>query len=211
MVTDNPRRMRWRFLTIAITALMVPLSFIDAPYPRELVLQHVPTLLGIVLLAIATIRIQPTTPSFACVIGFLWLHILGARWIYSYVPYDDWARSLAGSTISETFGWQRNHYDRFVHFASGVLGVAPVSELLRRYGGMRPRGAALLAVASVLAIGAAYEILEWQLAVVLSPEQADAYNGQQGDVWDPQKDMALALLGAIVVALPLSRWRIDDW
>lgn len=191
---------------IAIAAAAIPLSFIAAPYPNELVLQHVPTVLGVVLLAVTVVFFQPTQTSFACVIVFLWFHIIGARWIYSFVPYDELAKPLFGVTLSDQFGWQRNHYDRFVHLASGVLGVPPASEILQRVCGMRPLGAAVMAVASVLAIGAMYEILEWLIAVSFSPAHAEAYNGQQGDVWDPQKDLALAFVGGIIAAALCFRW-----
>lgn len=63
-----------------------------------------------------------------------------------------------------------------------------------------------MGVASVLAVGALYEILEWQIAIVFSPAQAEAYNGQQGDVWDPQKDLALAWFGGLISAGLVFRW-----
>lgn len=189
-----------------MTAAVIPLSFVDAPYPDELVLQHVPTVMGLIALVLADLFFQPTRLSFLCVVTFVWLHMIGARWIYSYVPYDDLANDLFGTTLSELFGWQRNHYDRLVHFASGLLGVPPAAEILQRFCGMRSRGAAVMAVACVLSIGAMYEILEWQIAVILSPAHAEAYNGQQGDVWDPQKDMALALLGGILSTVLVWRW-----
>ena len=122
------------------------------------------------------------------------------------MPYDLFLKRLGGFTLSDTFGWQRNHYDRFVHLASGVLGVPPASEILQRTSGMLPRGASIMAVACVLSIGAMYEILEWQIAVSLAPAHAEAYNGQQGDVWDPQKDLAAALIGGIFAALVIGRW-----
>lgn len=81
--------------------------------------------------------------------------------------------------LSQWFGWQRTHYDRLVHFASGILGVPPAAEMLQRFGNMLPLGSAIMAVAVVLAIGAIYEIAEWQLAVTLLPAHAEAYNGQQ--------------------------------
>lgn len=193
--------MKLRFLIIAFTAALVPVSFIEASYPRELVLQHVPTLLGLILLAIVTAKFRPSKLSFICLIAFFWLHILGARWIYSYVPYDQWLQSLSGGTLSGRFGWQRNHYDRFVHFASGVLGVPPAAELLQRWCGLRPAHAAWLCISIVLSLGALYEILEWVIAISFSTAQAEAYNGQQGDLWDPQKDLALALVGAIISAV----------
>lgn len=192
--------MRFRWLVLVAIGALVPLSFVVAPYPRELVLQHIPTVVGLVAFAFITFRGTPSPLSFACVVAFFLLHILGARWIYSYVPYDEWATALTGESLSQRLGWQRNHYDRLVHFASGVLGVPPAAEALQRLGNMRPLGAAIMGIASVLAIGAMYEMVEWQIAVRLSPEQAAAYNGQQGDIWDAQKDLALAWLGSLIAA-----------
>ncbi len=193
-------------MLIALTLAAVPLTCLRAPYPEELLLQHVATLLGMAGLFIAVIWLRLTHLSFGCVLVFLWLHLIGARWIYSFVPYDDVARYLTGETLSDYFGWQRNHYDRLVHLASGLLGVPPASELLQRFAGMRPLGGALMGIACVMTVGALYEIFEWQIAVSLSPARAVAYNGQQGDVWDPQKDMALAWIGALISAGAIFRW-----
>jgi putative membrane protein len=126
---------------------------------------------------------------------FLALHTIAARWIYSFVPYDEWTDALLGVRLSEVFGWQRNHFDRLVHFAYGLCAV------------MMLRLKALRSLEIVAATSALYELFEWGVAVSLAPDLAEAYNGQQGDIWDPHKDMALALLGAAVavVALAVSR------
>lgn len=198
--------MKLQLLFIGLTLAAIPLSFIDAPFPQELILQHIPTSVGLVMLAFAVVFLRPSGGSFTCLLAFTWLHLIGARWIYSFVPYDAWAEQLTGVSVSEHFGWKRNHYDRFVHFSSGILGVPPASECLQRFGNMRPPGAALMGISCVLAVGAVYEILEWQIAVTFSPEQAEAYNGQQGDIWDPQKDLALAGFGALISAGLMFRW-----
>ncbi|WP_417730117.1 DUF2238 domain-containing protein [Rosistilla oblonga] len=205
MIRPTSQR-RLRIIGLIVTAAAIPLSFVAAPYPNELVLQHIPTAVGIGLLTVAVIRYHPSRSSYICCLTFLWLHIIGARWIYSFVPYDDAVKMITGHTISETFGWQRNHYDRLVHFASGALGMAPISHLLQSWCRIAPAAAAILAMACVLAIGAAYEILEWQIAMLFSPEMAESYNGQQGDIWDAQKDLALAWLGAVVVIPMIYRW-----
>ncbi len=195
-----------RIVLIVLTALAVPLSFVFAPYPRELVLQHIPTVVGVAMLFVAVLKYRPSSVSFYCSLAFLWLHIIGARWIYSYVPYDELARMITGHTLSEAFGWQRNHYDRLVHFASGALGLPILSESLQLFCGLRSLPAALLAMSGVLAIGAVYEILEWQISMMFSPAMAESYNGQQGDMWDAQKDLALAWLGAILCVPLIARW-----
>jgi putative membrane protein len=110
------------------------------------------------------------------------------------------------------FGFTRNHYDRLVHFSYGLLAVAPVSEVLQRHAGIGSRIALYIAVESVFAVSMVYELLEWQLAVIMQGPLADAYNGQQGDIWDAQKDMALAASGAVIAAvvIRLKRRRGDE-
>lgn len=189
-----------QFLSVAVTLLAMLVSFIGAPYPFEQRLQHVPTLFALIALAWAARRRLLSDTSFYCILAFWWLHIFGARWIYSYVPYDDWMEAITESRASDQFGWSRNHYDRFVHFGFGVLAVPPLVEILRRSAEIVKPLAMGLAFCIVMTIGGMYEILEWQVAVWMSPEQAEAYNGQQGDIWDPQKDMAFNALGAIVSA-----------
>ena len=187
-----------RHLFGALLVLLL-LAQIEQPYPEIALLQHIPTMLLIVASPWLLRRWPLSTASVACIVAFFALHTLGGRYAYSSVPYDAWARALTGTSLSDAFGWSRNHYDRLVHFAFGALSVIPVSEIARRWGGLGPRGAALTVLGWVLAISSLYEIFEWLLTIVAAGETADRYNGQQGDIWDAQKDMALAMLGAILV------------
>ena len=93
-------------------------------------LQHSATLIiGIFLIYdIKKDLLKPDT--FVCIYLFMLLHIIGARWIYSYVPYDLWFQKLTGVGFNSFFGLQRNHYDRFVHFMFGVLMMIPFAELI---------------------------------------------------------------------------------
>lgn len=191
---------------IATTAIATACSFLAAPFPNELLLQHVPTVLGLITLSVAVVWFRPAPLTIGCCLTFLWLHLIGARWIYSFVPYDLWWERITGDTLSNAFGWKRNQYDRMVHFASGVLGVPIFSDFLQSVLRVRPGPAAFLSIAMVLAVGAIYEIIEWQIAMTLSPGMAESYNGQQGDVWDPQKDLALAWIGATIICPLVFRW-----
>lgn len=138
-----------RLALVTLTAAAIPLSFVAAPYPRELVLQHIPTLAGLVVLAIAVVRFRVSAVSFVGCLAFLWLHLIGARWIYSFVPYDAWSMAICGHAISDIFGWQRNHYDRLVHFASGILGVPIFAEILRAFCNTNVRDSAILGLVCV--------------------------------------------------------------
>ena len=201
MITTLPRAQKQ---LLALLAALLLLAQIAQPYPEIALLQHIPTLVFLVASPWLLRRWPLSTASLACIIAFLALHTLGGRYAYSNVPYDDWARALTGATLSDAFGWTRNHYDRLVHFAFGALSVVPVAEIARRWGGLTPRGATLTVLAWVLAISCLYEMFEWLLTIVAAGDTADRYNGQQGAIWDAQKDMAFATLGAILV-LPVVR------
>jgi len=204
MITTLPRAQKQ---LLALLAALLLLAQIAQPYPEVALLQHIPTLVFLLASPWLLRRWPLSTAALACIIAFLALHTLGGRYAYSNVPYDDWARALTGTTLSDAFGWTRNHYDRLVHLAFGALSVVPVAEIARRWGGLTPRGATLAVLGWVLAISCLYEMFEWLLTIVAAGATADRYNGQQGDIWDAQKDMALATLGAILVLVIPSRGR----
>lgn len=172
-------------------------------YPNEQWLQHIPTVLALPALLLGARRRWLSNASFTCLATMLALHIVGARWIYSNVPYDDWLRAVAGGGTREWFGLTRNHYDRLVHFAFGLLMTLPIAEATVRYGGLSVAWGLAWAWMTVAGISAVYEVFEWAIAVIAAPDYADRYNGQQGDWWDAQKDMALALLGSTLATFAL--------
>ncbi|MBL8897158.1 MAG: DUF2238 domain-containing protein [Planctomycetes bacterium] len=183
------------FLLAGLLGLLA-LSLWSPPFPRYQLLQHLPTVPAWIALLIAARRGTFANASFAALAALLALHIVGARWTYSFVPYDAWSRELLGWSPERHFGWTRNHYDRFVHLMFGLLGVAPLAALLECGGRFSRRAAALVACSIVLAASGLYEVFEWLLTIAVAPEQAETYNGQQGDAFDAQKDMALAAAGA---------------
>lgn len=203
----------WKTLPVAqrrmiLTLLAaIGLANIAQPYPDLAPLQHGPTV-ALILFTPWLLRRWPlSTAAIACIWLFLLLHTLGARWIYSYVPYDDWARMVSGHDLSSLFGTTRNGYDRLVHFAFGALLTLPVAESARRYGGLSHGWSLTFAFAFVGLGSAAYEIFEWLLTIVAAGDTADYYNGQQGDLWDAQKDMAAAQVGSALALIALLRRR----
>jgi putative membrane protein len=188
----------YQFALLALTCLLLAASFIGAQYLKDQPLHHVPTVLALIFLAWLAWKRRISDASLTAISLFIWLHILGARYIYSFVPYDEWTRNWLGFSIDEKFGFTRNHYDRLVHFFYGVLATVPQVELLQARWKLGRWSAHFISFALVLAAGAAYEIVEWCIALIMAPDWAERYNGQQGDVWDAQKDMLLAALGAIV-------------
>ena len=181
-------------------ALFVLLCLIGAPYPQMAPLQNGPTLVFLLALALVLRKYPLPTSAVACICAFLILHTIGARYIYSYVPYDAWSAAIGLPELSEIFGWERNHYDRLVHFSFGALLVHPFSRILVHYWSVSPKRTLYVAVEFIIAASALYEIFEWMLTLTLASADAEAYNGQQGDFWDAQKDMVLASLGATLAA-----------
>jgi putative membrane protein len=171
----------------------------NVSYPIEyFAMQHGPTAMAAVALIAADRKLRISRFSFALVIAFLALHLVGARYLYSNVPYDDWSQKILGFRIGEQMGFERNHYDRLVHFCFGVLLVYPLWELFARHARITGWWAGVLAICVVLAAGTVYELIEWATAMTFAVDSVEAYNGQQGDVWDPQRDMAFAAAGAIL-------------
>lgn len=131
---------------------------------------------------------------------FLILHAIGGRYIYSYVPYEEWAGFLGLPSPKVTLGLERNSWDRLVHFSFGMCWVHPISTWLGRHRRIPLGLATYIAAEFVLAGSAIYEIFEWLLTIFMAGPDALAYNGQQGDPWDPQKDMMMAGAGALCAA-----------
>lgn len=133
---------------------------------------------------------QFSNASYVLLAIFLALHAVGAHYTYSEVPIGNWLR--------DRLHLGRNHYDRVVHFSFGLLLTYPVRELLVRKAGLRGIWSFVLPAHVIMGWSGLYEIVEAIVAQLTSPELGAAYNGTQGDIWDSQKDMAMAALGAAV-------------
>lgn len=179
-----------------LTILLLLLSLIDPVYPKEQFLQHTGTVFLLSFLVVDIFKNKWERSSFIGLLLFTLLHILGARYIYSFVPYNDWIVSLTGFNFQDYFDFQRNHFDRFVHFSFGILLFPLCFHLFRKKINGNYKLSAFIAWACIQSFSLIYEVFEWLLTLLFSGEAAENYNGQQGDVWDPQKDMALALLGS---------------
>ena len=160
-------------------------------------LEVFPAVIGLVLL-VATHKRFPLTPL---LLVLLFVHaiilVVGGHYTYARVPLGFW--------MQDWFGFTRNHYDRIGHFAQGFVPAILAREILIRLRVVRGRRWLFTIIVSIcLAFSAAYELLEWMVAV-LSGSKGDSFLGTQGDIWDTQKDMALCALGAILAQLLLGR------
>ncbi len=160
-------------------------------------LEVAPVLIGAPVL-VATASRFPLTPL---VYRLLFIHalilMLGGHYTYAEVPLGRW--------VQEWFGLARNHYDRLGHFAQGFVPAMVARELLLRLSPLRPGKWLFFLVCCVcLALSACYEFIEWWSALILG-QGADAFLGTQGDPWDTQWDMFLALVGSLCAQLSLAR------
>ena len=156
-------------------------------------LEVFPALFGIVLV-IATRRRFPLTPVLYILLAVHAIVLaVGGHYTYAEVPLGFW--------MQKAFGFTRNHYDRIGHFLQGFVPAIIAREIFIRLRVVNGRRwLAVIVVAICLAVSSLYELLEFAVAIIIG-EQSDAFLGTQGDVWDTQKDMLLALIGAIAALI----------
>lgn len=186
-----------------------------APHSRsDWALENALAVVGVVVLVATYRRFRLSKLSYTTIFVFLLLHEVGAHYTYSEVPYDAWFASLTGRGLNELLGFERNHFDRLVHFAYGLLLAYPMRELFVRIADVEGFWGYFLPLDLTMSSSMLYELIEWGAASVAGGELGQAYLGTQGDVWDAHKDMLLAALGA---ALTLSitalahRWLDRDF
>ena len=184
-------------ILLVVAIILLAASRVGAAEPGTWIMEVAPMFIAAPILVV-TARRFPLTPL---VYRLLFLHalilMLGGHYTYAKVPLGLW--------VQDALGLARNHYDRLGHIAQGFVPAMLAREvLLRRSPLQRGKWLAFLVVCICLALSATYELIEW-LAAVLGGSAADAFLGTQGDVWDTQWDMLMALIGAISAILLLSR------
>lgn len=139
--------------------------------------------------------------SYTLIFMFMCLHQMGAHYSYAEVPYDGWFQDLTGETLNSMMDWERNHFDRLVHFAYGLLLAYPVREIFLRVADVRGFWGYFLPLDLTMSTSMLFELLEWLVAELFGGGLGQAYLGTQGDVWDAHRDMGLASLGALIAML----------
>ncbi|MBW2505038.1 MAG: DUF2238 domain-containing protein [Deltaproteobacteria bacterium] len=169
------------------------------PYDRMTwVLETCPVMIGIALLLFFWRRF-PLTLLLCWLLCFHALILIwGGHYTYARVPFGLW--------LQDIFDFSRNHYDRIGHLAQGFVPAILAREILLRRSPLHSGKWLVLVVTSIcLAFSAFYEMLEWWTALI-SQEAAEAFLATQGDIWDTQWDMFLALIGALIAQIVLSPW-----
>ena len=130
-----------------------------------------------------------STLSYIFIAVYLCLHVYGSEYTYAENPFGYW--------LKDHFHFSRNHYDRIVHFSFGLMLVYPMRDFFMNKMKFPSWVCWILPIEITLSFSCLYELLEWFVADVFFPKQGDAYLGLQGDIWDSQKDMFMALCGAL--------------
>jgi putative membrane protein len=180
---------------LAVFSLIAALTLWAPPAGRaSWMLEVGPGLAGVAVLAAVYRRLPMSHFVYVCVFLHLLVLVYGGIYTYALTPLGNWAR--------DTFHLARNHYDRVGHLALGVFPCFVIREVLLRQTPLQRGGWLYFLVLSVvLAVAAFWELLEWWVSLVVAADVGQAFLGSQGDVWDAQWDMVLALIGA-AVALP---------
>lgn len=186
--------------------LVAAVLAIDPATRSDWLLENVLTVAALVWV-IASYRRLPLS-NLACGLLFAFgvLHEIGAHYQYSDVPYDRWFAAISGGrSLDALLGFERNQYDRLVHFLYGLLITPVAAEVMAARIRLRGVWLFLLPVTFIMSHSLIYELVEWFAASVFGGDIGQAYLGTQGDVWDAQKDMLLATLGSLV-SQPLWMW-----
>ncbi|HSD73723.1 MAG TPA: DUF2238 domain-containing protein [Steroidobacteraceae bacterium] len=187
-------------LPLALAAIVAVALAISSVGPTDRItwwLEVAPVLLAVPLLVATARRFPLTHLVYALIAIHALILILGGHYTYAQVPLGFW--------LQDVFDMARNPYDRIGHFAQGFVPAMIAREILLRQTPLRPGGWLFFIVCSIcLAVSACYEFIEWWTALI-GGGSAEAFLGMQGDVWDTQWDMFLALCGSIAAQLLLSR------
>lgn len=191
-----------RFAAVILLCFLVAvaLSFAGMEMPADWYLENI--LVGVFLLVLVGTwrRNGLSQMSYVLLLIFFCFHEYGAHYKYADVPLGEWLKPFFQTT--------RNHYDRVIHFSFGLLCTWPLAEAVRTYSGVGGRyWPAFVALLANLSFSALYEMMEFSVAQLVAPDIGLEFVGAQGDIWDAEKDMALALIGALP---PLLLWMLTQ-
>jgi len=194
----------WIFLTV-FTSIWV-ITLIGTNDLNNWFLENTLTVLFMLFLFFSFRKYQFSDLSYLLICVYLCLHVYGSKYTYAENPFGYW--------LKDYFHFGRNHYDRIVHFSFGFLLAYPMRELFLRWLKYPKTVSWILPIEITLSISGLYELIEWAVADVFFKAQGDAYLGTQGDIWDVQKDIFMAFMGAIlsttIVSLIKKLFRIHE-
>jgi putative membrane protein len=191
------RRNRYLAALAALYAILWTALAISPLSRHDWMLENALVVVAVIILA-STYRVLPLSRiSYTLIFVFMCLHTLGSHYTYALVPYREWISALTGAPLAEG----RNHFDRMVHFSYGLLLAYPIREMFLRVAAVKGFWGYFLPLDLTMSTSMLYELIEWAAAEIFGGNLGVAFLGTQGDVWDAQKDMALASLGALIAMM----------
>jgi putative membrane protein len=187
---------------------------IDPHDRKDWALENLLVLVFVAFLVLTYKRLPLSRISYSLIFIFLLIHEVGAHYTYAEVPYDEWFISLFGTSLNEILGWQRNNFDRVVHFSYGLLLAYPIREIYFRIADAEGFWGYFLPLDITMSTSMLFELFEWLAAELFGGELGTAYLGSQGDIWDAHKDMGLASLGALIamlITIAINRYLQQDF
>jgi len=173
----------------AVYFIIWTIMAIDPKYPPDWLLENVLVFIFFPLTIWLDRKYHFTSTSLIFLLVFASLHSLGAHYTYAEMEWFD--------AITYFFGFERNHFDRLVHFLFGLLAFRAFFEMVS-YRTLTVGSALLFTATAIISISALYEIVEWLAAIIFHPELGLAFLGTQGDVWDAEKDSLAAMIGTVI-------------
>jgi putative membrane protein len=183
----GPLGPRWLLASYVVVWIVLAVSPVDR---HDWLLENLLAVSTVMVLIFTYRRFAFSDVSYVLITLFMILHAIGAHYTYAKTPLGFW--------MKDAFDLSRNHFDRIVHFAFGLLLAYPAYDVFLRAGKMRKGWALSMAAIAVISVSGLFEVIESWVAQLVSPELGDAYLGTQGDIWDAQKDMTMAIIGALV-------------
>src|SRR5215213_7276227 len=201
--TPAPASRRYAYALLGLFVVILAASAIKPWDFKDWLMENTLTAVFVGILVLTRKRLPLSDVSYTLIFVYLCFHVLGSHYTYSKVPI--------GVAATEFFGWQRNHYDRFVHFLFGLLIAYPIREMFIRVAGVRGFWGYYLPLDVTMSFSMLYELVEWGAAAAFGGELGAAYLGTQGDEWDAHKDMLMATIGAVIamIVVALINWKYD--
>jgi len=200
MLLQMPHR-RFLFLLSGLLGIEFIVLAIAPNDRKDWMLENALLLLFVGAMFASYRRLTLSRISYFLIYVFLSLHLIGAHYTYAQVPYDSWLEILTGRSLNDRLGWERNNFDRVVHFCYGLLLAYPVREVFLRVARLSGFWGYFFPLDITMSTSMLYELIEWGAAAAFGGDLGQAYLGTQGDIWDAHKDMAFASLGALIAML----------
>lgn len=185
--------MRWVVIFSLFFIIIWANSLIGTTDVNNWLIENTLTVIALLFLILTFKTYRFSNFSYFLICIFMCLHVYGSKYTY--------AENLFGYWMQDVFHSSRNQYDRLVHFSFGLLLYYPLQESFSKWLKIPKYLASKLPILIILSASALYEIIEWLVAAVFFVKEGISYLGTQGDVWDSQKDMAVAFLGVSLAAI----------